>query len=284
MRKISQILVTASLLALTAACGSDTAVIGSDADAQYGNLKIIDIDLTEEYYGIGVDKNQPQLLEAVNNFIKEYEANGKFKEICDHYAGGTPVGIESAQRNTMKDQLIVATTGDFEPFDYIEGDLNYGIDKEYAAALADYLGKELVFENVNFDIMFMTVAQHKADLCIAGITINDARKKYVDFSEPYYHAGQIIVTTDKCKLFDDAKSASEIERILMEQGRNLKVGVENMTTGQYYCEGDTEFGYEGFPIEIVSYSTLNDCLDELEQGNVDVVIGDAAVLKYIISN
>ena len=283
MRKAIGVFAVAALLLVTTAC-SDKKVIGYDASAKYSDLKIIDINLTEEQYGIGVDKNQPQLLEAVNNFIKEYEENGKFKEICDHYAGGTPVGIESAKKDAAKDQLVVATTGDFEPFDYVENDLNYGIDKEYVAALADYLGKDLVLEYVNFDIMFMTVAQHKADICIAGITINDARRKYVDFSDPYYHAGQIIVTTEKCKLFDDAKTAADVEKILKEQGESLKVAVENMTIGEYYCEGNAEFGYEGFPVTISTYSTLDDCMEALEHGDVDIAIGDSAVLKYIIQN
>ena len=288
MKKIVQTLAVACLVAgvmiSATACGSKSKAIGYDAVSQYNNLKIIDIKLTEENYGIGVDKDQPELLRSVNNFIREYEKNGKFQEICDHYAGGTPVGVVSAERNPLKDQLIVATTGDFEPFDYVDGDLNYGIDKEYAAALAEYLGKELVLETVNFDIMFMTVAQHKADLCIAGITINEGREKYVDFSIPYYQAGQIIVTTDKCTVFDQAQSAADIEKILTEQGEELTAGVENMTIGQYYCEGDADFGYKGFPVSTVSGGTLKDCLEKLEQGDVDFVIGDAAVLKYFIEN
>ena len=246
--------------------------------------KTIDINLTEEDYGIGVDKDQPELLAAVNSFIKEYEANGKFKEICEHYAGGEPVGIRSQERNASRDQLVVATTGDFKPFDYVDGELNYGIDKEYVAALADYLGKELVLEYVNFDIMFMTVARHKADICIAGITINDARKKYVDFSDPYYHAGQIVATTGKNTLFDGAQNAADVEKIFYEQGKDLRVAVESMTIGQYYCEGNSEFGYKGFPVTLSTCATLEDCLEELERGNVDVVIGDAAVLKYLTAN
>lgn len=276
MRKIFSILSIALLILATTACGTQTNAVGYDAGLKFADIKIIDIDLTEEDYGIGVDKDQPELLASINAFIKEYEENGKFKEICSHYEGGQPVGVESAKKDSSKDQLIVATTGDFEPFDYVDGDLHYGIDKEYVAALANYLGKELVLEYVNFDIMFMTVARHKADICIAGITINDERKKYVDFSDPYYHAGQVIATTEKCKRFDNVTSAYDIEKIFNEQGRNLKVGVESMTTGQYYCEK--------FPVDVYIYTTLEDCLEELEQGKVDIVIGDAAVIKYLIDN
>ncbi|WP_035794316.1 ABC transporter substrate-binding protein [Butyrivibrio sp. WCD3002] len=282
MSRMVRILIITSLLITITACSGGKAVIGEDIHLKYDNIKVIDINLTEEEYGIGVDKNQPELLAQINEFIKEYEASGKFKEICSHYEGGEPVPVESAERNNTKDQLIVATTGDFEPFDYNIGDKSYGIDKEYVAALAEYLGKDLVLENINFDIMFMTVAQHKADICIAGITINDARKKYVDFSIPYYHAGQIIVTTDKCDLFDNVRNAAEVEEVLNNPDNNLTVAVENMTIGHYYCEGNSEFGYTGFPVTTVPLATLDDCLDELESGGVDMVIGDAAVLKYLI--
>lgn len=282
MSRLVRILIVTTLLISITACSSPKAVIGEDAHLKYDNLNVIDINLTEEEYGIGVDKNQPELLNQINAFIKECEANGKFEEICSHYEGGEPVPVESVERNNTKDQLIVATTGDFAPFDYNIADKSYGIDKEFVAALAEYLGKELVLEYINFDIMFMTVAQHKADICIAGITINDARKKYVDFSDPYYHAGQIIVTTDKCALFDNVKNAAEIEEVLNNPDNNLTVAVENMTTGHYYCEGNSDFGYAGFPVTTVPLATLDDCLEELEGGGVDVVIGDAAVLKYII--
>lgn len=284
MRRFINVSGVMLLLLAVSSCGTEKNVIGYDAEEKFDDIKIIDINLTEEDYGIGVDKDQPELLEAVNSFIKEYETNGKFQEICDHYAGGEPVGIISQERGASKDQLIVATTGDFKPFDYVDGDINYGIDKEYVAALADYLDKELVLEYVNFDIMFMTVARHKADICIAGITINDARKKYVDFSDPYYHAGQIIVTSEKNTLFDGAQNAADVEKILNEQGNQLRVAVESMTIGQYYCEGNSEFGYQGFPVALTTCSNLEVCLEELERGNVDVVIGDAAVLKYLLTN
>ena len=55
-------------------------------------VKVIEIDLTSEEYAFGVDKTQPELLESVNAFIAEIQANGKFDEICNNYFGdGTPV-------------------------------------------------------------------------------------------------------------------------------------------------------------------------------------------------
>ena len=64
---------------------------GSKTDAK---VKVIDINLTTENYAFGVDKAQPELLTAVNDFIAEIKENGKFDEICSKYFGeGTPTPV-----------------------------------------------------------------------------------------------------------------------------------------------------------------------------------------------
>ena len=112
MKKIIAVIAAVTMAAMTiVGCGksSDTAK----------TAKVIDIDLTDEEYAFGVDKDQPELLEKVNAFIKEIKDNGKFDEICSHYFGdGEPVGVESAAYDASKDQLVVATNAAFEPFEY----------------------------------------------------------------------------------------------------------------------------------------------------------------------
>ena len=43
--------------------------------------------------------------------------------------------MQSAELDTSKDQLVVATNAAFEPFEYTQGDNYYGIDMELAALL-----------------------------------------------------------------------------------------------------------------------------------------------------
>ena len=49
---------------------------------------MIDVDLTNEEYAFGIDKDQPELVEQVNAFIKEVKEDGTLDEICDKYFGG----------------------------------------------------------------------------------------------------------------------------------------------------------------------------------------------------
>ncbi len=103
-------------------------------------VKVIDVNLTEEEYAFGVDKDQEDLLKSANEFIQEIKGNGKFDEICNKYFGdGEPTPVKSAKLDSSKDQLVVATNASFEPFEYMKGDDYYGIDMEIAAALAEKL-------------------------------------------------------------------------------------------------------------------------------------------------
>lgn len=245
-------------------------------------VKVIDVNLTEEEYAFGVDKDQEDLLQSANDFIKEIKENGTFDEICNHYFGdGEPVAVQSAKLDKSKDQLVVATNAAFEPFEYMKGNDYYGIDMEIAAALAEKLGKELVIQNMDFDAVCLSVGQHKSDVAMAGLTVKKDREKYVTFSDSYYNAAQkLIVKTDNTE-FDACEDAKSIESILKEKDAGVKVGVQNGTTGQFYCEGDKDWGFEGFKMTTTGYKNGSLAVMDLTNGNIDYVIIDSAPAKCI---
>ena len=178
MKKIiTLVLALCMALSTLTACGNATAK----------TAKVIDIELTSEQYAFGVDKNQPELLEKVNEFIKKIKEDGTLEEICDRYfSNGTPVGVKSAKEDASKDQLVVATNAAFAPFEYTEGgDEFFGVDMEIAKLLADYLGKELVIVHMDFDAVCLAVGQQKCDIAMAGLTIAEDRKEHVNFSDSY---------------------------------------------------------------------------------------------------
>ena len=287
-RRVFSILLVMTLTAgmLMSCSQKNDEVVGSDADSKKNNLKIVDVLLTDEYYGIGVDKDEPELLEEINSFIEEGLSNGTYDEITSHYfdSDKKPVPVYSAKLDESKDQFVVATTGDFEPFDYDEDDAFYGIDKELIKAIADHLGKELVLVNVNFDIIFTTVYQKKCDACIAGITIKKEREKYVNFSVPYFNAGQCLAVRDDNTDFENAKTREDVEKILLSYGADKTIVVEGETSGEDYLIGNDSGGFPGVSCKIYKVATLYDALEKLSNGEADCVIGDAAVLKYIVAN
>lgn len=275
MKKIMT-LVLALCMALTAltACGN----------APAKTAKVIDIDLTEEQYAFGVDPSQPELLEKVNAFIAKIKSNGTLDEIMDRYfSNGTPVGVKSATEDPSKNQLVVATNAEFAPFEYTEGGEEfYGVDMEIAKLLADELGMELVIKHMDFDAVCIAVGNKQCDIAMAGLTITEDRKEHVTFSDSYYNASQKIIVLSDNTEFDNCKTAADVEAILNAKDSSCKIGVQTGTTGQFYSEGDADWGFTGFPVTTVGMQNGALAVQDLLNGNVDYVIIDSAPASFIV--
>jgi len=229
-----------------------------------------------------VDKNQQELLEKANEFIAQIKADGTLDEILNRYFGdGEPQAVTSAELDNSKDQLVVATNAAFEPFEYMVGDKYYGVDMEIAALLADYLGKELVISNMDFDAVVLSVGQGKADIGMAGLTIKEERKQYVDFTDKYYDAAQMIIVKASDTRFDEAKTTADVEAVLAGLTKDNKVGFQTGTTGQFYVEGDEDWGFPGLNVTGVGYKNGSLAVQDMLNGNLDLVIIDEAPAKFI---
>ena len=276
LKKFLAITMSAALaMASLTACGSKSD--GSKKSSDKKTAKVIEIDLTDEQYAFGVDKTQPELLDQVNAFIKDMNADGSFEEICNHYIGdGEPVAVESATLDSSKDQLVVATNAAFEPFEYTKGEDYYGIDMEIAKLLTDELGKELVIENMDFDAVCLSVSQQKCDIAMAGLTINEEREGYVTFTDSYYSASQRLIVPSNVTTFDDCKTADDVAAKLAETKSSDQIGVQQGTTGQYYVEGSEDWDFPGLPAKCVTYKSGSLAVQDMLNGNIQYVIIDAA--------
>ena len=272
MKKLVSLLLVVAMVLSMVACGGKEKV----------TAKIIDVELTTEQYAFGVDKDQPELLQQVNTFIKKIMDDGTFEEICDKYFGeGTPEGVTSATLDNSKDQLVVATNAQFAPFEYKEGDTYYGVDMEIAKLLADELGKELVISDMKFESVCLSVGQHQCDIAMAGLTINEERKEHVMFSDSYYNAQQKLIVPSNNTEFDDCKTVEDVEAILNKKDKTCKIGVQTGTTGDFYCQGDEGWGFPGFPVTTNGYDSGSLAVQDMLNGNIDYVIIDEAPAERI---
>ena len=274
MKKFLSVFLTAALaVSMLAGCGSKNETV---------TAKVIDIDLTDEEYAFGVDKNQPELLEKTNEFIAKIKSDGTLDEICKKYfSDGEPEAVKSATLDTSKDQLVVATNAAFEPFEYTKGEDYYGIDMEIAKLLADELGKELVIENMDFDAVCLSVSQQKCDIAMAGLTINEEREEYVTFTDSYYSASQRLIVPSNVTTFDDCKTADDVAAKLAEKKSSDQIGVQQGTTGQYYVEGSEDWDFPGLPAKCVTYKSGSLAVQDMLNGNIQYVIIDAAPASAI---
>lgn len=185
---------------------------------------------------------------------KESKSNNKLEEIKD------------------RGKLIVATSADYSPYEFhkiINGkDTIVGLDAMIAKDIADGIGVELEFLDMDFDGVLGAVNADKADLVLAGMTATDERKESVNFSEPYYHEKNKIIVRKGEE--DIAKSEEDV--------KNIKMGVQKGSIQETFIVetlGSTNYK---------SLAKIPDLILELQNGNIDGILCSENVTNINIDN
>lgn len=172
---------------------------------------------------------------------------------------------KDAKDTKDKGALVMATNAEFPPYEFHEGDKIVGIDADIAQAIADKLGMDLKIEDMAFDSIIAAVSSGKADIGAAGMTVNEERKKMVNFTDTYAHASQVIIV----------KNDSSIAGPDDLEGK--KVGVQLGTTGDIYA-GDIK------DVKIERYNKGFEAVQALSQGKIDAVVIDGQPAKELIAD
>ncbi len=184
---------------------------------EISGLKVIDIPLSSENYGIGIDPAQADLKTQIDAILAEKAA--EIDAIKDKYMNNDEskyVGITSAEKDVSKaaSQLVVATNAEFAPWEYKEGNKYYGIDMEIAKLLADELGMELVIDDMDFDMVVGAVGKQSVDIAMSGITITAERMDVINFSTPYYTESIVVVCKADDKSLDSVGTVVDLLNVI----------------------------------------------------------------------
>jgi polar amino acid transport system substrate-binding protein len=127
---------------------------------------------------------------------------------------------------------------------------------------------KLQFVNTPWEGLFTQLASGDRDILVSAITINDARKKQMDFSDPYFDAVQRIAVPAKSKVTG------------VQDLKPLKVGVQTGTTGDDIISG--LLGKNNPNIKRFESTPL--AIKELQNGGIDAVVADNGVLAHFLKN
>lgn len=165
-----------------------------------------------------------------------------------------------------KETLVMATNAEFPPYEYYdEANEITGIDVEFAEAIAEKLGMKLKVEDMAFDSITMAVKNGKADIGVAGMTVNEDRLLQVDFADSYYTGHQVIIVAEGSDITGPDDLAEK------------KIGVQQGTTGDLYTTDD--FGDEF----VERYNKGMEAVQALSQGKIDAVVIDDQPAKTFVS-
>lgn len=199
------------------------AAVGKSLAANDASIKVIDYALTKEDFGIGVDKNQAELLTQINSILasKKTEIAAIYEKYADvnedNAANWTGATIPAGTYDASKNQLVVATNAAFPPYEFTVGNEFAGIDMEIAKLIADELGMELVIQDMAFEAVVSSIGKNGVDIAASGLTISPARAKVVNFSDPYEEGSyQVILAMKDDTTFDSCTSAEQVLAKLAE--------------------------------------------------------------------
>lgn len=157
-------------------------------------------------------------------------------------------------------KIIVATEGQFAPFNYFQGSKLSGFEVDVAEALVAKMGLKLEWKALSFDALLAGLRQDRWDMVIASHGITEERAKAVTFTDPHYCSGGIIVSKDGV-----IKTAADL--------KDKTVAVQIGTT---YFENVKKVAAVK---EIKTYPQDTDARASLAAGRVDAWVTDRFVAK-----
>jgi arginine/lysine/histidine transporter system substrate-binding protein len=165
-----------------------------------------------------------------------------------------------------KKTLVMATSADYAPFEYIESDKSdeiIGFDVDLAKAIAGKLGYEVDVKDMDFGGLVQSLKSGQADFVLAGMTPTEKRKKNVDFSDIYYTAQHMIIS----------KKDSGIATIEDLEGKTVGVQLGSIQ------EGKAEEINKTVAIKVENRNRIPELIQELKAGRFDAIIIEDTVAK-----
>lgn len=260
-------------------------------------VKIIEIDLSTEQYGVAIQRGNTELAAEINDVLAQLlgdgvEVDGEtvtfqslYEAEMDALAAGEVISIGDVATSSSdrEEELVVATNAEFAPFEYRVGTSFGGIDMQVAKILAEGMGKTLVIRHMAFESVLQSVQSGESDIALAGLTINEERAQQVDFSDPYYDTTQRIAVSADNTMFDECKTEEDVVAVLKSL-EGATAGAAKTQTGYYYLVGEASFEFEGYSnIATSAYPTVSAAVQDLVNGTIDLVCADAVPLQAAVN-
>lgn len=193
-----------AVLALRA--GEIDAVMLDDAPAnvfvkEFGDIRVLEEAYADEEYGIAVSKDNPELLQRINEALDKLQSEGVIDRIVEAWIenGETQSAYDGQKKETYGGgTLMMVTNAEFPPYESrLEDGTIVGIDVDIMKAICDELDMKLQVEHTSFDSLIASVQRGTADVAVAAMTVREDRLEQVNFSNIYMSAKQVIIVRSK---------------------------------------------------------------------------------------
>ena len=170
-----------------------------------------------------------------------------------------------------KNRIRVGVRDNATPYSSRSGSSYAGFEPDVAREIARAIwgpnedpNTHIEWVSVDDSTRVSVLTSSQADIVVAGLVINDANKKVVDFSDGYYKDGQRLLvkkTNDQIKEVVDVTSGDETVTVV--KGSVWEQNIRRVTNDR---------------AKVLPLETLDFCVQALASGAADALTGDEAVL------
>jgi glutamine transport system substrate-binding protein len=159
--------------------------------------------------------------------------------------------------------VVVGTSTDSKPFDFVENGKYVGFDQDLLSEIAKEAGFKYTVNPMDFGALIPALQTSNIDIAIASIFMTDARKKVVDFSDVYYTSALgVLVAADNTTI---------------KSGDDLAGKTVASVTGA----ASTTWLKEHAPkAQVTLFPQVTNMFMELQSGRADAVVYDYPFLAY----
>jgi len=174
-----------------------------------------------------------------------------------------PAGQPAAVPDLGGREIKVGSDTTYPPFETVNEQTKEieGFDVDLVAEICKRANCKPTFITTAWDGIFVALAQGQFDAVASGVTINDERRKTVEFSEPYLRYGQVVLVRS------DESAITGVDALT-----GKKVAVQTGTTND---EKATALQKEGKVGDVRRYENFALAVKALMNKDVDAVIIDS---------
>lgn len=174
------------------------------------------------------------------------------------------VALSACQRD--EEVLRVGMDLRYAPFEMLNGENEPdGISVDIAYALGAFLGREVEIVNTNFASLIPSLQSGEIDITIASMSITEARKTNVDFSEPYFYFKIISLVNKDFALANGLTEDSTVEDILAIENIRF-IGIASQVSATIP---------ESLGKDVIEATDLGTAVLTVSQGTADILLMSA---------
>jgi ABC-type amino acid transport substrate-binding protein len=169
-----------------------------------------------------------------------------------------------------EDVLRIGITLDYPPMIFKTGIEIKGAEADFGNLLAKELKKTPQFVELPWAELIPALIEGKIDIIMSGMSVTEARKVRIDFTEPYMKSGLVaLMRAEDAPLYPTLKSIHE---------SFTNVGVVQGTTGEVFVRRN----FTGAKL-IIPLTKASDSVYPIKNRRIDLFVHDAPSIAWLVS-